>query len=757
TGGKAIAIGTGAAPLTISNGTYIGGAAEGGKTAAGGSAIIFPATVAVIISNGNFKGGDASNGTKSSTGGNAVRPTDGQKLTINGGTFAGGVGKSAPGNLYAGAGLSCTKGTATISAGTFDLITLTKKDIASLLAPGSVAQWDTKNSYADYYKTVVVAEGAVSPVITTQPQSASGTYGALAGTLGVTVTEEKDHTYAYQWYLDEGLVDGATAATYSLPAKLSAGTHSYFCKVTATCTRNQKTATTDSNRCTVTVTKQPLTVASFVPDVKPYDGTTAATIASVDFKGLIDGEALTAPADYTVSDAKFETANAVNVRVTGTVVLVENGPIAKNYSLKNGGLTHKSEAIQKIAPIMTITTDAPAEGKMGGKDVEVTVKVTNPAGATAGFPAAHEITIAPVNATLKTALTQTGTTGVYKATYTLGAYTQPDTKAKFTVTIPNIITNYTEYTETDKFVEVTILDKYATTTTLTASKSSITYGEPVTLTATVTPGVSGTVQFKEGETLIGAPVPVANGTATLVRSSAELKALGSPHSFTAVFTSTNFDYKGSTSSPYIVTVAKKPLTVSDGTLAITRDYDGTNTFAAGNATGNLALTGVIDGDTVTVKVDTYGAANDANVGTKTIDLTVFLDGADKENYTITSPYSFTKATITVNAIIPTIEPITPQTYTGSAIEPQITVKGDGKTLTADHYTAVYTNNMNVSNGAKVTVTPKGNYSGGAVEQTFAITKAAAPTPQPGTLSVSNKRAHSYTYNLAQLLTAALNF
>jgi uncharacterized repeat protein (TIGR01451 family) len=53
-----------------------------------------------------------------------------------------------------------------------------------------------------------------------------------------------------------------------------------------------------------------------------------------------------------------------------------------------------------------------------------------------------------------------------------------------------------------------------TTTTLIASPTIIVPGQPVTLTATVTGGNSGTVYFQEGATVLGS-APLVNGTATL--------------------------------------------------------------------------------------------------------------------------------------------------------------------------------------------------------------------------------------------------
>ena len=80
-------------------------------------------------------------------------------------------------------------------------------------------------------------------------------------------------------------------------------------------------------------------------------------------------------------------------------------------------------------------------------------------------------------------------------------------------------------------------------------------------------------------------------------------------------------------------ITQKELTVSAGNLNFTKPYDGTT--SVGIKSGNLELTGVISGDTVSV-ADGYTAAYaDANAGENNKKVTLSgltLDGADKDNY-----------------------------------------------------------------------------------------------------------------------------
>ena len=85
----------------------------------------------------------------------------------------------------------------------------------------------------------------------------------------------------------------------------------------------------------------------------------------------------------------------------------------------------------------------------------------------------------------------------------------------------------------------------------------------------------------------------------------------------------------------------------------------------------------------------------------------------------------------------TISDIPDQTYTGSAITPEITVTDGEKTLTlGTDYEVTYSDNTNAGT-AKATITGKGNY-GGTIVKTFAINKA---TP-----TVTAPTANTLTYN-----------
>ncbi len=101
----------------------------------------------------------------------------------------------------------------------------------------------------------------------------------------------------------------------------------------------------------------------------------------------------------------------------------------------------------------------------------------------------------------------------------------------------------------------------ATTTTL-APVGTVAKGQPVTLTANLDPAnANGTVQFKIGNTPIGAPVPVVNGVATLPTTFHN----GGTYSLTAEFTG-SAGFIASASEPQTLTVpgATDPGNPDDG-------------------------------------------------------------------------------------------------------------------------------------------------------------------------------------------------
>ena len=161
------------------------------------------------------------------------------------------------------------------------------------------------------------------------------------------------------------------------------------------------------------------------------------------------------------------------------------------------------------------------------------------------------------------------------------------------------------------------------------------YGTAITFTATVTPvAATGTVQFYDGATAIGAPIAMPAGNVVVINKS-DLTVLGSPHNITAVY-SGDANYCTSTSNITPRTVTPLALTV-DGTQVVnpTKVYDGnTKSFFKGGA-----LVGVLFGDDVTIatRPGTYASKDVFFAPPNNVTPAFTLGGADAGNYTLTQP------------------------------------------------------------------------------------------------------------------------
>lgn len=275
----------------------------------------------------------------------------------------------------------------------------------------------------------------------------------------------------------------------------------------------------------------------------------------------------------------------------------------------------------------------------------------------------------------------TVTDGVATATVTFATAGDHNITAVFTPTSTDDFATSTTATTT---VTVTAASTpaptaAATTTTLTAAnkdtaKTANTYGDTVTLTATVAKVdeavPAGTVAFKDGDAVLKAGVAVdTTGKATF-----DAAALGAgDHSITAVFTPTDAKkYQASTATAVKVTVAQKELTAAI-VAGQTKVYD-----TKATATVNLTLTGFIGKDTGKATATVTFA--DANVNDKKAISTVSavtLDDAIKTNYTVDASKVVTEG-VTVK--------VTPAAFaTVKAVKPIIianTVTG-AQTLVAD--------------------------------------------------------------------------
>jgi len=157
---------------------------------------------------------------------------------------------------------------------------------------------------------------------------------------------------------------------------------------------------------------------------------------------------------------------------------------------------------------------------------------------------------------------------------------------------------------------VQTVNKAPTTTAIASSVNPSTVGQPVTFTATVTPGATGSVQFLYGTTPLGT-VAVNSGTATLTTSSIPAGF----HSVAAVYTG-DANYLGSTG--YINQSVTKPTTTSLTSDKTSITYGQAVTFTA--TVSPSSATGVVQFMDGTVLIGT-GILSSGQARLSTVSLT----------------------------------------------------------------------------------------------------------------------------------------
>ena len=156
--------------------------------------------------------------------------------------------------------------------------------------------------------------------------------------------------------------------------------------------------------------------------------------------------------------------------------------------------------------------------------------------------------------------------------------------------------NYTTATPSQSFTLVVTAQPGpgATTTALSLSPTSTNFGQSVTLTATVTPGSAGTptgtVSFFNGTTLLGTPVALTGGVATLTTTTLPIGS----DVITAQY-SGDTNYAGSTSAYEVETVAGAAVTTTALVLSPTSSNLGQNVTLTATVKAAVGSTGAPTG------------------------------------------------------------------------------------------------------------------------------------------------------------------
>ncbi|HXP08168.1 MAG TPA: Ig-like domain repeat protein [Acidobacteriaceae bacterium] len=455
-------------------------------------------------------------------------------------------------------------------------------------------------------------------------------------------------------------------------------------------------------------------MAVYTPDTGNFTGSNGSTGQRVGAVATSTTTLSVAPASIMYGDTATLTAVVAPSFATGTVSFYEGTTLLGTASLDNTGtailpISTLNAGVHTITatyngdpgvpastsnPVQLTVTQRTAPG--GGPAITVTVNDASRSTIQANPPFTYSAAGQLVNGdTYATAISGT-------PSYSTAAGTTPGT---YSITV----TGLTSANYSIAFLPGTLtVTAASTTTTLVASPSSTQYGDPVTLTATVTSGATGTVSFYDGSVLLGTGA-VSNGIATLTTTT----LVAGAHTITVVYNG-DATYASSQSGPATVTVSK--LTAPGGGAALTitvqnesRQYNTADPQPSYVVTGTL-----VNGDTYATAVTGTPVYSSTDTPTSPAGSTfpISVSGLSSANYT----------TAIVNGTLTIVTAPTTTTLATSTTSAQY---GDPVTLTATVSPSGATGTVLFMQGAKVLGT--GTVSGGVATLTTSTLPAGSYT------------------------------
>ncbi len=392
----------------------------------------------------------------------------------------------------------------------------------------------------------------------------------------------------------------------------------------------------------------------------------------------------------------------------GTVQFKDGGTNIGSPVTVSGGIaslphTFTTSGVHSITA-QFVPTDANVAGSTSAaqtvtvSDVATTLSVTAPATAQTGSAVTLSATITPPNAAGSVQFKDNGTDiGTPVAATGAAASMQHTFNTGGAHSITAVFTGNAGFagsTAPAQTVNVSVPD-VATTTTLTVPPTAQT-NQSVTLSATVAPTpASGTVQFKDGSTNIGAPVALVNGVATLPHS---FTSAGSP-SITAEFSGST-GFASSVSEPQSVTVTDPDVETS---LSVTAPASAT-TGSSVDLTATVSPSGAQGTVQFKVNGSPVGPPQTVSGGAASLPWTFNAAGSFAVTAEFAGAAGFTNATAAAQTVTVSV----PDVVTSLTLDvPATAVTGSSVDLTA-------------------TISPSG--AQGAVQFTDGGTPIGAPVP-----------------------------
>ena len=437
---------------------------------------------------------------------------------------------------------------ATVTAGAASLVTTAlpvgTDVLTAVFTPSSSTYTGSTSNQLSY----VISPVATTTVLTATPSGTQQFGGSVTLHASVTPVAATGTVQFEVGGSDIGSPAAVSAGTASLvTTALPAGTDSLTAVFTPTADNGYSGSTSTPVSYSITNVATTTTLTATPPSPQ-QEGT------SVTLHAAISPAAATGTVQFEVGGTAFGTPQTVTSGVatltTTALPAGTNAVTAVFTSTSGNGYASSSSSslsydVTAIPTTTVLATPTPASPQPFGTSVSLSATVSPAASGTVQFKVGTTAIGSPVTVTAGAASTSTSTLPVGTDSLT----------AVFT---PTAGSNYASSTSTAVSYVIQAIPTSTVLATPTPASPQFA-GTPVTLTATVSPATTGSVEFKSGSTVIGT-ASVSSGSATLTTSTLPVGI----DSLTAVFTPTvGTGHLGSTSSAVSYTVvALTPTTTS---------------------------------------------------------------------------------------------------------------------------------------------------------------------------------------------------